>query len=108
MVNGIAALADLDLGNGSKVMVSKVLATKLGLKVIGQETGGGIRGELVRDLVMLDTLEVAGQTFRNVEAGVHPLENAGDLNIGTSILRHFILTTDFAGKTVYFAARAAK
>lgn len=105
-VNGVAALADFDLGNGSKVMISKVMADKLGLKPHGQETGGGIGGQLVRDLVMIDRLEVAGKTFRNVEAGIDALENAGDLNIGTSILQHFIISTDFSGRTVYLEPRA--
>lgn len=104
-VNGVAALADFDLGNGSKVMISKVMAEKLGLKPHGQETGGGIGGELVRDLVMIDRLDIAGKTFRNVEAGVDALDNAGDLNIGTSILQHFIITTDFSGRAVYLEPR---
>ena len=51
---------------------------------------------------------MGGEEFRNVEAGVDALENAGDLNIGTSILRRFVVTTDFAGKTVYLAKRAAE
>lgn len=104
-VNGVAARADFDLGNGSKVMISKAMADKLGLKLTGQETGGGIGGELVRDLVLIDRLDVAGKTFRSVEAGVDALDNAGDLNIGTSILQHFILTTDFSGRTVYLEPR---
>lgn len=104
-VNGVPALADLDLGNGSKVMISKAMADKLGLKPHGKETGGGIGGQLVRDLVLIDRLDVAGQTFRNVEAGIDALENAGDLNIGTSILQDFIITTDFPGRTVYLEPR---
>lgn len=104
-VNGVAALADFDLGNGSKVMISKAMAAKLVLKTIGQEKGGGIGGELVRDLVTIDRLDVAGKTFRNVTAGVDALDNAGDLNIGTAILQHFIVTTDFPGRAVYLEAR---
>lgn len=107
-VNGTKALADLDLGNGSKVMISKALATKLGLKVVGRETGGGIGGELVRDLVRIDRLGIAGRTYRNVEAGVDALDNAGDVNIGTSILKDFIVTTDYAGKIVYLEPRAGR
>ena len=104
-VNGLPALADFDLGNGSKVMISKALADKLRLKPHGQETGGGIGGELVRDLVFIERLEVAGQSFDNVEAGVDALENAGDVNIGTSVLQHFIITTDFPGRKVYLEPR---
>jgi predicted aspartyl protease len=104
-VNGVSALADFDLGNGSKVMISKAMVAKLGLKTIGQEKGGGIGGELVRDLVTIDRLDVAGKTFRNVTAGVDALDNAGDLNIGTAILQHFIVTTDFPGRAVYLEPR---
>lgn len=104
-VNGVTAHADFDLGNGSKVMISKAMADKLGLKPHGREKGGGIGGELVRDLVFIERLDVAGQTFRNIEVGVDALENAGDLNIGTSILQHFIITTDFPGRTVYLQTR---
>lgn len=104
-VNGQPALADFDLGNGSKVMISKALAEKLGLKPTGQEKGGGIGGELIRDLVVIDRLDVAGRTFRKVEAGVDALDNAGDLNIGTAILQHFIVTTDFVGRTVTLQPR---
>ena len=108
LVNGVPALADFDLGNGSKVMISKAMADRLGLKPHGQEKGGGIGGELVRDLVMIDRIEVAGRTFRNIEAGVDALDNAGDLNIGTSILQHFIITTDFPARTVYLEARQGR
>lgn len=104
-VNGVPALAELDLGNGSKVMISKAMADKLGLKPHGQETGGGINGDLVRDLVRIDRLDVAGHSFRNIEAGIDPLDNGGDLNIGTSILRTFIITTDFPGRAVYLEPR---
>lgn len=107
-VNGVAAKADFDIGNGSKPMISKTLADKLGLKTIGTESGGGIGGELTRDLVRLDTLVVAGRTFRDVEAGVDALDNAGDLNIGTSILKHFVITTDFNGHAVYLQPRDAR
>lgn len=107
-VNGQSALADIDLGNGSKPMISKALADKLRLKSVGVEKGGGIGGELSRELVVIPELTVAGKTFRNVEAGVDSLENAGDLNIGTSILRHFVITTDFAGRTVTLDPREAQ
>jgi hypothetical protein len=104
-VNGVPALADFDIGNGSKPMISKAMVDKLGLKTVGTESGGGIGGNLVRDLIRIDRLEIAGHTYRNVEAGVDALDNAGDLNIGTSILKDFIITTDFAGQTVYLQPR---
>lgn len=104
-VNGVSARADLDLGNGSKVLVSKAMAEKLKLTVVGQESGGGIGGKLTRDLVRIDRLEVAGRTFRDVDAAIDPFDNAGELNIGTSILEHFVVTTDFPGRAVYLEPR---
>ena len=38
-------------------------------------------------------------------AAIDPGETASDLNIGTSILRHFIITTDFPNRTVWLEPR---
>jgi predicted aspartyl protease len=105
IVNGVSAQADFDLGNGSKVLVSKAMADKLKLTVVGQESGGGIGGKLTRDLVRIDRLEVAGRTFRDVAAAIDPNDNAGELNIGTSILEHFVVTTDFPSRAIYLEPR---
>lgn len=99
----------LDTGNGSDVLVGRAYAERIGLlapgRVVAREEGGGIGGALTRDIVILRTLDVAGRTFSNVRAAVDPGETASDLNIGTSILRHFILTTDFAGHQVWLEPR---
>ncbi len=100
-VNGTAAQAEFDLGNGSDVMISRALANKLTLKVIGRKSGGGIGGARERDVVQLTTLDVGGRIFRNVVAAVDDLPNANDLNIGTSILKHFLITTDFHDRAVW-------
>jgi predicted aspartyl protease len=103
-VNGKAAQAEFDLGNGSGVLISRTFADKLGLKAIGKRSGGGIGGKLVRDLVRIDSLEIAGRTFRDVEAAVDDQPNANDLNIGTSLLKNFLITTDFADRSVWLAS----
>jgi predicted aspartyl protease len=100
-VNGVNANAEFDLGNGSDVMVSRAMVKKLGLKVTGQRLGGGIGGELKRDTVVLDRLQLAGKTFRNVPASIDDQPSANDLNVGTSILRNFVITTDFHGRAVW-------
>lgn len=102
-VNGTAAQAEFDLGNGSGVLISRAFAQRLRLKATGQRSGGGIGGKLMRDLVRIDRLEVAGQAFRDVEAAVDDQPNANDLNIGTSILQNFLITTDFAERSVWLA-----
>lgn len=100
-VNAVSANAEFDLGNGSDVMVSRAMVKKLGLKVAGQKLGGGIGGEIKRDTVILKQLDVAGKTFRNVPASIDDQPSANDLNVGTSILRNFLITTDFHGRAVW-------
>lgn len=106
--NGVAAQAEFDLGNGSGILISRAFATRLKLKVIGKQSGGGIGGKLDRDLVKLGSLEVAGKRFRNVVAAVDVHSNANDLNIGTSILKDFLITTDFRDRAVWLAPLATK
>jgi predicted aspartyl protease len=99
----------LDTGNGSEVLVGRAYARRIGLltprRIVARTRGGGIGGARTRDIVILRTLNIAGRTFRNVRAAIDPGATASDLNIGTSILRHFILTTDFAGQQVWLEPR---
>lgn len=99
--NGALAQAEFDLGNGSDVMISRALAMKLGLKIIGKKQGGGIGGAIDRDLVRLSSLEVGGKGFHNVIAAIDDQPSHNDMNVGTSILKNFRITTDFASRTVW-------
>ena len=101
MVNGVNASAEFDLGNGSGVLVSRAMAKKLGLTITGRTSGGGIGGEVERDTVRLDRLDVAGAVFRDVSASIDDQPSANDLNVGTSILRNFLITTDFRQRAVW-------
>ncbi|WP_395623780.1 aspartyl protease family protein [Sphingomonas daechungensis] len=100
-VNGFAARAEFDLGNGSDVLISRAIAERLKLKVEGRKSGGGIGGEVQRDLVKLDSLQVAGVTFRDVTAAIDDQPSANDFNVGISILRNFLITTDFKGRAIW-------
>ena len=102
------AQAEFDLGNGSGVMISRALATKQGYKVIGKKAGGGIGGELLRDTVVIPALTIAGVTYHNVPASIDDQSNANDLNIGTSILKDFLIVTDFKQRAVWLAPRNKK
>jgi len=97
--------ADFDLGNGTEVLVGAGYAARIGLlapdRVIGQKPGGGIGGAVLRDLVVLTELQVAGVTFRDVPAAIDRTDTAADVNIGVRILRHFRLTIDFAQNVVW-------
>jgi|KBSSwiStaDraftv2_1062776.scaffolds.fasta_scaffold01691_17 hypothetical protein len=101
--NGVAAEAEFDLGNGSDVMISRDLVKKLGLQIIGKKAGGGIGGAIERDYVLLPTLEVAGRQFHNIHANIDDQPSHNDMNVGTSILKNFLITTDFKDRTVWLA-----
>jgi predicted aspartyl protease len=105
-VNGLEVNAELDFGNGSGVMVSRALADRLKLKATGAVQGGGIGGPLTRQTVVLKTLKVGKLTLRNLSASIDELPNAGDVNIGTDVLRHFVVTTDFSQHAVWLAPAA--
>jgi len=101
--------ADFDLGNGGEVRVGAAFAEQAGLlapeRIVGQKTGGGIGGEVVRDRVVLKELELAGIKFVDVPAVIDRNDNAADLNVGVRILRHFRITTDFARNAVWLEPR---
>jgi len=101
--NGVAAQAEFDLGNGSDVMISRDLVKKLKLPILGKRTGGGIGGAIERDYVLLPTLEVAGRRFHNIHANIDDQPSHNDMNVGTSILKNFLITTDFKDRTVWLA-----
>lgn len=98
-----------DLGNGSEVMVGRAYAERIGLtapdRIVERRSGGGLGGAQQRDIVILRSLNVGGREFRDVPAAIDLGETASDLNIGTSILRHFLITTDFAGRAVWLEPR---
>ncbi len=99
----------LDTGNGSEVLIGRAYAERIGLtapgRIVERREGGGLGGAHTRDIVVLRSLTIAGRTFTNVRAAIDPGETASDLNIGTSILRHFVITTDFAGRQVWLEPR---
>jgi Aspartyl protease len=103
--DGERVQAEFDLGNGSKPLISRALANRLHLKTIAHELGGGIGGPLMHDIVVLKRLDVAGVRFRNVGAAIDDQSNANDLNLGTSVLKRFLITTDFSRKAVWLKPR---
>jgi len=108
-VDGREVMAEFDLGNGSDILIGERFARSLGLletpDALPRRKGGGVGGEIERKVVRLASLAIAGRTFHDVEAAVDNLENAGDLNIGVRYLRHFLVTADFAQRTIWLAPR---
>ena len=103
--------ATFDLGNGSEVLVGSGLAARLRLLSDGRPVevsrGGGLGGETARRVVVLRTLEIAGRVFHDVRAAVDERPSASDLNVGISVLRAFIITSDFAARSVWLEPRPA-
>jgi hypothetical protein len=101
--------ATFDLGNGSQVLIGANLAANMGLLTDGRpvrtEAGGGLGGEVSRQVLTLRSLEVAGTAFPDVTAAIDAQPSAADLNIGTSILKQFVITTDFAEHAVWLEPR---
>ena len=104
--------ATFDTGNGSEVLIGSKLADKLHLLSDGRPSklsaGGGLGGELQRKVVTLRTLEIAGQRLTDVVAAIDTRPSASDVNVGISVLRHFLITTDFAQHVVWLEPRAAR
>jgi predicted aspartyl protease len=101
--------AVFDIGNGSEVMVGRAFAERIGLtapgRIVERSSGGGLGGARERDIVVLRSLVVAGREFRDVRAAIDPGATASDLNLGTSILRHFVITTDFPDRAIWLEPR---
>ena len=97
--------AAFDLGNGSEVLIGADYAERLGLlaaeRIVGQKAGGGIGGEVVRDLVVLRQLKIADTIFHDVAAAIDRTDRAADVNVGVRVLRNFRLTVDFPANAVW-------
>jgi|CXWL01.1.fsa_nt_gi predicted aspartyl protease len=108
LVEGEPVLAAFDLGNGSNVFVSGDYAKRRGLltdgRTVSQETGGGLGGETQRSVISLKSLEVAGLTLADVPASIDEGDSATDLNVGISVLRRFVITTDFSAHALWLEA----
>lgn len=96
--------ADFDLGNGSGLMISPALASRLSLTPVGAEEGGGIGGAVTRPVVYVPELTIAGRTFRNVRAQVSA-DARVPANVGVDLLREFIIVTDFPGRRIWLRPR---
>jgi predicted aspartyl protease len=108
-IEGVETHADIDLGNGSDVLIGRAFAQANGLldpaRITGRKTGGGIGGTVDRDMVTLAIIEIAGVKFTNVPAAIDPQTTAGPVNVGTSILRRFVLVIDYGGHAAWFEPR---
>jgi predicted aspartyl protease len=104
-VEGEDALAALDIGNGSNVLVGSGYAKRRGWltdgRPISKDEGGGLGGATTRSVIALKTLELGGKTLTDVAAAIDEGDSATDLNVGISVLRHFVITTDFRAHALW-------
>jgi len=104
-LSGHEVHATLDFGNGSEAIVTRVLWDRMKLRSRGTRQGGGIGGPRHRHLVVLPALTIAGTALHGLEATVDEDDLGDHLNIGTSVLKTFLVTTDFPGRAVYLHLR---
>jgi hypothetical protein len=101
--------AAFDLGNGGDVLIGADYAKAVGLltdgRTIGEQEGGGIGGEKLRQTLTLKSLEIAGRRFLDVPAAIDATGSATNLNIGVSILRDFVIVTDFSAHCIWLESR---
>jgi predicted aspartyl protease len=101
--------ATFDLGNGGDVLVGMNLAKRMHWlddgRSVSTRSGGGLGGAKMRQIIKLRSLEVAGQTFTDVEAAIDDQPSASDINVGVNILRRFLITTDFPNHLVWLQPR---
>ena len=105
--DGAPIQATFDLGNGAQVLIGKSYAERMHLlsdgRQVSTDNGGGLGGERVRQIIRLRSIEIAGVQFDQIVAAVDGEDSASDLNIGVSILRHFLITTDYSQHRLWLA-----
>ncbi len=105
-IEGHAAQADFDLGNGGTVLIGAAFAERHRL-LDGRPTalipGGGIGGEAHQTSFTLASLTLAGRRFFDVPAAIDLSPTASDANVGVRLLRRFGVVTDFAARSVWLA-----
>lgn len=107
-IEGHAARADFDLGNGATVLIGADFAARhhlLDRRATSVIQGGGIGGETRQTSFTVRSLEIAGVRFPDVLVAIDTSPTASDANIGVRLLRHFGIVTDFAARSVWLDCR---
>lgn len=105
LLEGNEVWADFDLGNGSETLVSRALASELGLvsgeRVVGTKSGGGLGGEVTRQLIRVKSLTIGNSTFHDLTVAIDETEESLSMNIGMQLLKDFSMLVDFPSDTVH-------
>ncbi len=109
ILEGRPAQAAFDLGNGTRPLLGGKFADAAKMVTDGrpvqEDVGGGIGGEVRRQVIALKSVELAGKRFDDVVVAVDRIEHAHDFNVGISLLRHYRITTDFKEGAVWLEPR---
>jgi hypothetical protein len=107
-IEGHAARADFDLGNGATVLIGADFAARhrlLDRRATSVIQGGGIGGETRQTSFIVRSLDIAGVRFPDVPVAIDASPTASDANIGVHLLHHFGIVTDFAARSVWLDYR---
>lgn len=106
-IEGKPVRADIDTGNSGALLLGAAFVEANGFltdgRKIGVNRGGGIGGAIVRQRFVTRSVTIAGETIAGAAAVVDPLPNAGPANIGSALLRRFLVTLDYRENRAWFA-----
>lgn len=104
MVNGRGPYRFLiDTGTGGQALVSPAMARELSLPVVGHArlTDPTGQGEQRSEILLIESLKIAGMEFKGVKAVIHRLygeeENCQGV-LGFTLFKDYLLTLDFPGR----------
>jgi len=104
LLEGKEVWADFDLGNGSETLVSRALARELGLitdeRKMGKKSGGGVGGEVSRQLVRVNGVTIGNRTFHDLTVAIDDTKESASMNIGTQLLKEFSMLVDFPSNSL--------
>ena len=116
-IKGVATEALLDSGAESAV-IDPILARRAGLPpgAKAEVQGAGGEAEVEVRVVLGVTISAGGITVKDqmvaitnlAEVSSRLIKRPTQLILGTSILEHFVVTTDFPGRAVYVAPRQSE
>lgn len=93
---------DADLARGVSLEVFGITLKNQSVAVVDlADVGTRLLGRRLE----LRSLVIAGKRFADVAAVIDAQPSAADLNVGISVLRHFLITTDFAAHAVWLEPR---
>jgi len=101
-INGVDGkfILDTGAGAGAGIFLTKGFADKLKLTPLGSATAVGIGGAVVTKTAKLDTIQIGGNTLRNVVCSYDPLSLDADGVLGFDLFAGAIVHLDLDAQTL--------